>query len=94
MRDMNYNQLNGMSIEELKNLNRLVIEVIKSKQSMMAYQMKHSLKVGDNVRIKHPKINPTEAFIVRNIKQKNASVVSISGRHSYNVAMSLLEVIG
>ena len=83
-----------MSLEELKNLNRLVIEVIKSKQSMVAYQMRHSLKVGDNFRIKHPKINPNETFIVRTIKQKNASVVSSNGRLSYNVAMSLLEVIG
>lgn len=91
---MNYNQLNEMSIEELKNLNRLLIEVIKSKQSMMAYEMKHSLKVGANVRIKHPKINPNEQFIVRKIKQKNASVVSVNGSRSYNVAMSLLEVIG
>jgi hypothetical protein len=39
---MNYSELNQMSIEELRNLNSMVVEVIKSKKAMAGYETKQS----------------------------------------------------
>ena len=35
---MNFSQLNQMSLEELRNLNSLVVEVINSKRAMEAFE--------------------------------------------------------
>jgi len=37
---MTYSQLNGMTIEELRNLNSMVVETIKSKKSILALEKK------------------------------------------------------
>ena len=46
---MNYSKLNEMNIDELRNLNSMIIDVIKSKKSMAGYETKQSLYVGANV---------------------------------------------
>ena len=40
---MTYSELSKLSIEELRNLNSMVIETIKSKKSLLALETKDSL---------------------------------------------------
>jgi hypothetical protein len=51
---MTYSELSKLSIEELRNLNSMVIETIKSKKSLLALETKDSLYVGAMVSVDHP----------------------------------------
>ena len=92
---MNYTELKNLSLEELRELNSKVVEVIKIKRSEVAYDMKNELYIGANVSVNHPKlsgkqcrvkkINRTKAVIdVLNETTSYGKVVS------YNVPLSML----
>ena len=88
---MNYSELNKMSIEELRNLNSLVVEVIKSKKSLMAFEMKQELRVGMNVSVNHPKLMGKQ-LRVEKINRTNASLKVLNGMGSYNVPISMIQI--
>ena len=92
---MTYSELKNLSLEELRELNSKVVEVIKIKRSEVAYDMKNELYIGANVSVNHPKlsgkqcrvkkINRTKAVIdVLNETTSYGKVVS------YNVPLSML----
>jgi hypothetical protein len=85
---MNYAQLNQMSIEELRNLNSLVIEVIKSKTSLMAFEKKQELRVGMNVSVNHPKLMGKKLEVIK-ISRTKASLKVLNGVGSYNVPINI-----
>lgn len=88
---MNYSELNKMSIEELRNLNSLVVEVIKSKKSLMAFEMKQELRVGMNVSVNHPKLMGKQ-LRVEKINRTKASLKVLNGMGSYNVPISMIQI--
>ena len=53
---MTYSELSTMTIEDLRNLNSMVIETIKSKKSLLALEKKDSLYVCAIVSVDHPKM--------------------------------------
>ena len=88
---MNYSELNKMSIEELRNLNSLVVDVIKSNKSLMAFEMKLELRVGMNVSVNHPKLMGKQ-LRVEKINRTKASLKVLNGMGSYNVPISMIQI--
>lgn len=92
---MTLSELKNLSIDELRELNSKVVEVIKIKRSEVAWDMKRALYIGANVSVNHPKlsgkqcrvkkINRTKAVI--EVLNENVSYGSVS---SYNVPLTML----
>jgi len=88
---MNFSQLNQMSLEELRTLNSLVVEVMKSKRAMASFEKKQELRVGMNVKVNHPKLMGKQ-LRVEKINRTKASLKVLSGGFgSYNVPISMIE---
>ncbi len=83
--------LTQMNLEQLKELNQQVINAIRIKESQSVEVLKSSLLTGSKVKINHKKINPNNVYTVKTIKRKKALVEGHNA--SYNVALSLLEII-
>jgi len=94
---MNYSELNQMTIEELRSLNSMVIDVIKSKKAMVGYEMKQSLYVGANVKVNHPKLAGKQCRVAKiNITKAVIEVIngpSYGRVSSYNVPLSMVELV-
>ncbi len=57
---MNYSELSKLSVEELRNINKLVVDLIKQKRTIQSLEKKVGLRVGMNVRVNHPKLRGKE----------------------------------
>lgn len=91
---MNYSELKNLSLEELRELNSKVVEVIKIKRSEVAWDMKNELYIGANVNVNHPKLNGKQCR-VKKINRTKAVIEVLNetsyGRvSSYNVPLSML----
>ena len=89
---MTYSQLNGMTIDELRNLNSMVVETIKSKKSLLALEKKDSLYVGAIVSVDHPKMAGHELKVTK-INRTKAVCELINGMGSYNVPLNMINII-
>ena len=83
-------KLNEMSIEELRNLNKTIVAMIRTKQSFDGIVKKAELKVGSTVYINNPKFKG-EKFIVEKINIKKAVLKRTLDNVSYNVPFSMIE---
>jgi hypothetical protein len=92
MKNMTYGELNLMSIEQLRVLNNKVVEVIKMKKSEVALDVKESLYVGANVKVNHPKLMGKQ-LRVEKINRTKASLKVLNGFGSYNVPLSMIELV-
>ena len=90
---MNYSQLNQMSLEELRNLNSLVVEVMNSKRAMIAYEKKQDLRVGMNVKVNHPKLIGKQLRVEKVNRTKASLKVLSGGFGSYTVPLSMIEIV-
>lgn len=93
---MTYQELNQLSIEELRVLNTKVVEVIKMKRSEAAMDIKEELYVGANVSVNHPKMKGKQCR-VKKINRTKAIVEVLNGPSygrvsSYNVPLSMIEL--
>ena len=79
-------KLNEMSIEELRNLNKTIVAMIRTKQSFDGIVKKAELKVGSTVYINNPKFKG-EKFIVEKINIKKAVFSSDSFNHSVEMTV-------
>ena len=89
---MTYSELSKLSISELRNLNSMVIETIKSKKSLLALETKDSLYVGAMVSVDHPKMAGHELRITK-INRTKAVCEMINGTGSYNVPLTMINII-
>ena len=89
---MTYQELNQLTIEELRMLNNKVVEMIKSKKSVVALDIKESLYVGANVKVNHPKLRGKQ-LRVEKINRTKASLKVLNGMGSYNVPISMIELV-
>lgn len=89
---MNYSELNQMTIEELRSLNSMVIDVIKSKKVMAGYETKQQLYVGTNVSVNHPKLAGKQCRVEK-INRTKCVIKVLNGYGSYNVPLSMVEVV-
>jgi hypothetical protein len=90
---MNYSQLNQMSLEELRNLNSLVVEVMNSKRAMMAFEKKQELRIGMNVKVNHPKLMGKQLRVEKVNRTKASLKVLSGGFGSYTVPLTLVEIV-
>jgi len=90
---MNYSQLNQMNLEELRNLNSLVVEVMNSKRAMIAYEKKQELRVGMNVKVNHPKLMGKQLRVEKVNRTKASLKVLSGGFGSYTVPLSMIEIV-
>ena len=87
---MNYSELSKLSVEELRNINTLVVDLIKQKRTIQSLEKKVGLRVGMTVKVNHPKLYGRE-FEVTKINRTKANIKVIGGFSSYNVPVSLIE---
>jgi hypothetical protein len=86
---MNYSELSKLSVEELRNINTLVVDLIKQKRTIESLEKKVGLQVGMKVKVNHPKLNGVELFI--NKINRTKATVSVKSGASYIVPISLIE---
>jgi len=94
---MNYSELKNLSLEELRELNSKVVEVIKIKRSEVAWDVKNELYIGANVSVNHPKLSGKQCR-VKKINRTKAVIEVLNnnelGRYNlsneYNVPLSML----
>ena len=89
---MTYSELSKLSTSELRNLNSMVIETIKSKKSLLALETKDSLYVGAMVSVDHPKMAGHELRITK-INRTKAVCEMVNGTGSYNVPLTMINII-
>ena len=88
---MTYQELNQLSIEQLRMLNTKVIEVIKIKKSESALNVKEELYIGANVSVNHPKLKGKQ-LRVEKINRTKAVLKVLNGYGTYTVPMNMIEV--
>ena len=88
---MNYSELNQMNIEDLRSLNKMVVEVIKSKRTLEGYEKKQQLYVGANVSVNHPKMVGKQ-LRVEKINRTKAKLRVLNGGGIWNVPLSMIEI--
>ena len=86
---MNYSQLSKLSVEELRNINKLVVDLIKQKRTIESLEKKIGLQVGMKVKVNHPKLRGVELFI--NKINRTKATVSVKSGAIYIVPISLIE---
>ena len=87
---MTYQELNQLSIEQLRMLNTKVIEVIKIKKSETALNVKEELYIGANVSVNHPKLKGKQ-LRVEKINRTKAVLKVLNGYGTYTVPMNMIE---
>ena len=88
---MTYQELNQMTIEELRVLNNKVVEVIKIKKSENALNVKEELYIGANVSVNHRKLKGKQ-LRVEKINRTKAVLKVLNGYGTYTVPMNMIEV--
>ena len=86
---MNYSELSKLSVSELRNINQIVVELIKQKRNIEALQKKVGLQVGMSVKVNHPKLAGKELFV--NKISRTKATLSVKSGACYNVPISLIE---
>ena len=81
-------QLNQMTLEQLRDLNHLIVDVIKAKSKNLIAQFE--LNIGDKVKVNHPKLQG-KSLIVKKIKRTTATLQVEGGFSSYNVPITMIE---
>ena len=87
---MNYSELSKLSVEELRNINSLVVDLIKQKRTIESLQKKVGLSIGMKVTVNHPKLRGRELEVTK-INRTKANLRVVGGFASYNVPVSLIE---
>ncbi len=87
---MNYSELSKLSVEELRNINSLVVDLIKQKRTIQSLEKKVGLRVGMNVKVNHPKLFGKELSI--NKINRTKATLSVKSGACYVVPISMIEV--
>ena len=87
---MNYSELSKLSVEELRNINQMVVELIKSKRNIESLEKKMGLQIGMKVRVNHPKLQGRELEVTK-INRTKANLKVVGGFASYNVPVSMIQ---
>jgi hypothetical protein len=77
-----------MTLEQLRDLNHLIVDVIKAKRKNLIAQFE--LNIGDKVKVNHPKLQG-KSLIVKKVKRTTATLQVEGGFSSYNVPITMIE---
>ncbi len=86
---MNYSQLSKLSESELREINRMVVDLIKQKRTIQSLEKKMGLAVGMKVTVNHPKLRGVELSV--NKINRTKATVSVKSGKVYIVPISLIE---
>jgi len=86
---MNYSELSNLSVAELRNINQIVVELIKQKRTIESLQKKVGLSVGMQVTVNHPKLRGKELWV--NKINRTKATLSVKSGACYNVPISLIQ---
>ncbi len=86
---MNYSELSKLSVEELRSINSLVVDLIKQKRTIKSLENKVGLRVGMSVKVNHPKLAGKELFV--NKINRTKATLSVKSGACYVVPISLIE---
>jgi len=86
---MNYSELSNLSVAELRNINQIVVELIKQKRTIESLQKKVGLQVGMTVRVNHPKLRGKELSV--NKINRTKATLSVKSGGVFIVPISLIE---
>ena len=81
-------QLNQMTLEQLRDLNHLIVGVMKAKRKNLIAQFE--LNIGDKVKVNHPKLQG-KSLIVKKVKRTTATLQVEGGYESYNVPITMIQ---
>jgi hypothetical protein len=87
---MNYSQLSKLSVEELRSINQMVVQLIKQKRTIESLEKKIGLEVGMKVKVNNPKLQGRELEVVK-INRTKANLRVVGGYASYNVPVSMIQ---
>ena len=90
---INLDKLEALSMEELLQVNKMVVHMIKEKRKDKAFDVKNELCVGMNVSVNHPQLAGKQ-LIVKKINRTKAQLSLLNGFGSYNVPLSLIQING
>ena len=85
---MTKSELNQMTLEQLRDLNHLIVDIIKAKRKNLIAQFE--LNIGDKVKVNHPKLQG-KSLIVKKVKRTTATLQVEGGFSSYNVPITMIE---
>jgi transcription antitermination factor NusG len=83
-------QLNSLSIEELRQLNSVVVSMIKEHKAETAWSIKNKLRVGDNVKVNHHKVHGLVGSVLE-INRTRCKVRFLSS--TFTVPLSMVEIV-
>ena len=86
---MNISELSKLSVSELRNINQIVVELIKQKRNIESLQKKVGLSVGMQVTVNHPKLRGKDLWV--NKINRTKATVSVKNGGVYVVPISLIE---
>jgi hypothetical protein len=86
---MNQSQLNKLSLSELSNLNRMVVDTIKSKKKTDSKEKRKAFSIGDKVVVEHKKTSG-KVFIIKEIRLTKATVHEVDGFGRYDVPLAMI----
>jgi protein involved in polysaccharide export with SLBB domain len=81
-------QLNQLTLEQLRDLNHLIVDVIKAKRKNLIAQFE--LNIGDKVKVNHPKLQG-KSLIVKKVKRTTATLQVEGAFASYNVPITMIQ---
>jgi len=82
-------QIKELSIEDLRILNKFVIETVNAKKDIESFQVGTKLKVGMTVKVNSSKVADKE-FIVQKINRKKAILRLKDTFTDYDVPFSII----
>ena len=87
--NMTQSQLNKLSLSELSNLNRMVVDTIKSKKKTDSKEKRKAFSIGDKVVVEHKKTSG-KVFIIKEIRLTKATVHEVDGFGRYDVPLAMI----
>jgi hypothetical protein len=88
---MTNNELNSMTLEQLRALNERVVTAIKAKRYVAAAETKSKIYLGANVKVSHPRLSGKQCRVEEvNRTRCVVSVLNGTGRCSVPLSMVTL----
>ena len=92
MQTLTVNQLNALSVQELLQLNKLVVRIVKEKQRMDNRTASFNFMPGDRVSYMSGKFDAKMTGTIREVKRTKV-VVEVTGRGRFLVPASMLSKV-
>jgi hypothetical protein len=87
---VDHNTLSEMTIEDLRKLNSIIINMIDFKNNQLAMLKKASLEVGQIVTVNHKRLKGKKMKVIK-INRTKAVLNEVGSFGSFNVPFNLIE---